>query len=425
MYGIVIHTKKILVKIILVFLSNLIISSCNRFANNEIFADTGLRYSADSVKMDMSIFSCKDFYRITDTIDLECKTLYLPPNVSLDIRRGLIKNGAIVGNNTRLIYKNAGFDRVQIRGSWKVKNIHTKLFKDLSYENSLKDVFALTNPKIDNTVTIEKGKYQVTALSQDDACLNLCSKTNVKLLGDIILTPNDYPMYSIIKTIGNDIMITGPGTIIGDKRSHNGTDGEWGMGVSIMGGKRIKLKNITIKDCWGDCIYITKKAEKVSIENCSLDNSRRQGISVISAQDVVINKCRISDIGGTSPGYAIDIEPNKSDTVQLVIIDSVIIHGCRGGILTYGKAIDSSIGSVFIKNCVIEQIETSPLNFKTTNNIVVNNCSIASFRRKQAVVFVDVNNVKVKRIRINGKKVNSMEDSRVVVDGIVKSKILN
>ena len=38
-------------------------------------------------------------------------------------------------------------------------DISTKMFKDLDYDNSLRDVMALTNEKIKNKVTIHKGVY--------------------------------------------------------------------------------------------------------------------------------------------------------------------------------------------------------------------------------------------------------------------------
>lgn len=412
------HTDRIFFTNFLVYLPLIVFYSCNCFANNDKRVDTGLNYSTDSVKIDISRHINSNIYRITDTIDLGGKTLYLPVNSCLDLRSGLIKNGAIVGNNTRLNYKNAGFDRVQIRGSWIVRKIHTRLFKDLSYDNSLKDVFALTNPNIKNHVIIERGKYQVTAPSRGSSCLVLCSKTDVKLLGDLYLTPNNYPMYSIIKTEGDNIRVEGAGTIVGDNSKHIGEEGEWGMGIYINGGKKVELKGITVKDCWGDCIYITRKAKDVLIDGCLLEQSRRQGISIISTHNTVIKRTTINNIKGAFPGYGIDIEPNEGDTVINVKIEGITINGCRGGILSKGQAIGSYIESVNVKDCVINYSDVCPLNFRTTNRVKVINCNIISSTHRQDVILSDVDSATVDRIIINGKKIDIRNDKRVYIESI-------
>ena len=60
---------------------------------------------------------------------------------------------------------------------------------------------------------------------------------------------------------------------------------EFGSGIIIADSKDITLSNIIVKDCIGDCICTLAPPLKVvvsnlSINNCTLENSRRQGISV-------------------------------------------------------------------------------------------------------------------------------------------------
>lgn len=368
-----------------------------------------------------------DVFIVKDIIDLKGKTLVLPNNSILRFKGGMLQNGIVVGENTTLVCSNKDvvFNRVNIKGIWRAPSISTSMFMDLSYDNSLKDVIALTSPNIKNTVVIEKGAYIVSALKQSDACLHICSNTTIQLEGDIVLTPNGFHSYSIVRTEGANITLTGIGRIIGDKDRHLSEEGEWGMGVYIDGGHNISLKGITVKNCWGDCVYITKEASRVRIKECTLANSRRQGISVISASDLRIERNSISGISGTLPGYAIDVEPNKSDTVNGVFIKNNRISKCRGGVLVSGRASDSSIDNVNVNKCVFEQIEVCPLNIRKANRASVINCVISSSKNRQDIICENLSKVSVRRIRINKERVDVGVDRRVYIDESIKNKVLN
>jgi len=49
----------------------------------------------------------------------------------------------------------AFFDKVEISGTWIALDIRTSMFVNLDYDNSLRDVFALTDNAVVNNVTIE------------------------------------------------------------------------------------------------------------------------------------------------------------------------------------------------------------------------------------------------------------------------------
>lgn len=378
-------------------------------------------FSRDTASVTLMKYYRNGIYVINDTINLNGKTLYIPANSTLSIRGGIIRNGIVNGDNTILKYKKgvAVFDSVHIKGTWVVSSISSSLFKSLSYDNSLKDVFALTNPKIHNTVVIEKGEYQVTAFKPKDVCLQIESNTDVILDGDIYLTPNDYVMYSIVRLDGDNINFRGSGSINGDKYTHMNQEGEWGMGIFVMGGRNNRISGLTVTNCWGDCIYITNNADGLVIDKCNLQEGRRQGISVISAKNVVIKNCTISKVRGTPPGYAIDIEPNKGDTVLSVIIKNLNIYDCYGGILiTDGMAQDAYIDEVKVKNCTIKDIDRSPFTFKRTNRIVVRNCYIQAPDNKLGMACYSVKNLYIDRSFINGQRIKKdiKQNETVLID---------
>lgn len=112
--------------------------------------------------------------------------------------------------------------------------------------------------------------------------------------------------------------------------------GEWGMGVSIRGGKDIDISDISIDNCWGDAIYVGRTdsksyAENVSLRNIRMLNNRRQGISLVSAEKFRASSIYIANTNGTDPQSGIDLEPNLPDERLLdVVIDGLYTEGCSG-----------------------------------------------------------------------------------------------
>ena len=89
-----------------------------------------------------------------------------------------------------------------------------------------------------------------------------------------------------------------------------------------------------------------------------------------------MRRCIIEDISGTLPECAIDIESNKNDTVDNVVIDNVTIRNCASGIAAYGKASNSRIGLVTVKNCSLRQINKIVMSYSYSDSIFVNRCKI-------------------------------------------------
>lgn len=406
----------------LVFVQFLMIS-CQCSANStRIVFDDPLKVSSDSVIIDLSKYKHCGEYVINDTLNLHHKTLYLPADIKIVIKKGLVKNGCVVGNNTHLKYKDVVFDRVHIKGTWTVPIIKSEMFKDLSYDNALKDVFALASPSARNKIYIGGGDYYLNALNNSDNCIGITSNADVVIDGNIYLRSNGFASYRILYLCGNNISIKGKGCIVGDKMSHSGNTGEWGMGLYIDGGKNISIKGITIKDCWGDCIYITGKCKNVVVDNCLLDNGRRQGISVVSAYNVTIKNCTIQNVEGTKPEYGIDIEPNKDCFVRNVLINEVTIKNCKGGIASYGAAEGAMIDTVIIRSCSIDKTTRCPINLTSTKYVQIESSQINHGPKELALNFENVEKLKLSHITLDGKMIerNNDKNKRVRIYDNVK-----
>lgn len=347
-------------------------------------------------------------YVVKQDIDLQGKILKIPQNVTLDFRGGRFRNGELSGQDTKILYSDTIFDKVIISGSWICPRISTSMFADLNYGNSLKDVVALINPSIKNKVVIEEGRYTIYALNPTESCILVKGNTEMIINGTIELAPNEYSKYYMIHILGDNVTIKGKGELIGDRPNHLGTSGEWGFGIYINKSNHVSISNITVRDCWGDCIYVGGQSTDVSIRNCTLSHSRRQGISITSAENVLIKGCCISRIEGTAPEYGIDIEPNQKDTVRNVVIRDVVISDCIGGMMAYGNAEGAYISCVDVKNCNVHSTKRSPLRFIGCHKVKAINCNLKGTANLESVLCEDVSQATIKRnhflyIKLNEK----------------------
>lgn len=322
---------------------------------------------------------------IVSDVDLKGKKCLLPDSCKLQFKGGIISNGTLVGHQTTLKGEGVFFDHVKFKGLWNVPVIKSSMFRNLNYNNSLKDVLALTNPQEYNIVILDNEKYPVSALTNNDACISICSNTKIVLYGVILLDPNEYSHYNIIRAEGNNIEITGTGSIVGDRFSHLGKSGEWGMGICVIHATDVKISGLNISDCWGDCLYVGGESSDLLIEKCNINRGRRQGISITSAEAVRIKDCHIRNICGTNPEYAIDIEPNRGDTVKNVRIENVRVENCKGGFLAYGRAEEAAIVSIFISNCNVSGVNKPAINIIECSNVSVTNCHITQLNKSRAV----------------------------------------
>lgn len=327
---------------------------------------------------------------IDKEVNLEGKLCQIPRGITLAFNGGVLKNGYLGGNGTRIEGDSIHiFDRVTIQGTWNVPKISTRMFCKLDYENSLRDVVALSDARVKNHILIEKGNYVMSVSEEEGKCISLNSNANFELHGTIRLKPNVFKSYYIIYANGKNIKITGDGTIIGDKDTHKGKKGEWGMGVGFNKAIHSSIIGVIIKDCWGDCIYVGGNSKDITIEDCNLVNGRRQGISITKADGVIVRNCKIRDVSGTKPEFAIDLEPNKNCTVDHVLIENVEIDNCEGGIVTSKgtKMVETKrIGKVVVRNCSVSVKSKYPISIKSCEMATVENCTIYG-NSADAVVF--------------------------------------
>ncbi len=325
-------------------------------------------------------------YVIKCVVDLKQKRLTIPSGCTLEFASGgQIVSGYLTGNKTRIEGETDSIFRyTNISGTFDVPQISTRMFEKVTYENALKDVMALANPDVQNTVTIEAlpdGQVYKASTEEGRDIVHVPSNTDVVLHGTIKMEGSSEESYSIFCVDGaENVSFSGDGTIIGDRATHTGETGEWGMGINIVGSRNVHVTGLTIRDCWGDCIYVGRsngvESSNVEIDNCLLTGSRRQGISVVACYGAEMHDLDIRDIRGTDPQAAIDVEPNAGDTCSGAWIRNVTVRNCYLGIIgtTPGDAV-SEITDIHIEHCDIES-EVLGLNAENCSLFNVKHTSV-------------------------------------------------
>ena len=110
----------------------------------------------------------------------------------------------------------------------------------------------------------------------------------------------------------SDVIVIG-GTLLGDRAEHKSKAGEWGMGIRIGPNvKRVTIIGVTAKEMWGDGFYV-EGATDVAFCSVVATHNRRQGLSIVEANRLLVTNSVFQQTRGTRPSAGIDIEPDKPD----------------------------------------------------------------------------------------------------------------
>lgn len=266
------------------------------------------------------------------------------------------------------------------------------------------DVSLFDGREIKNgTLVISEGNYLLQVNKEGGVCLKIGDNTELVIEGALQLAPNKFKSYDMIRVVGNHVKIHGKGSITGDRYAHLSRKGEWGMGIHLDGASHVTVSGLTIADCWGDCIYIGGDSKNIEISDCHLRGSRRQGVSIVKADSVTISNCRIADISGTNPQYAIDIEPNKKCVVDNVLIENVTVTGCEGGfraIIGKEEFGNARIGKVEIRNCNVMAKSRHTIHFAGCEQGEVADCIIETRKGEKPILSRKVGHVSNKNNKV-------------------------
>jgi len=128
----------------------------------------------------------------------------------------------------------------------------------------------------------------------------------------------------------SNVTISGYGaTMVMNKPEY--VSGEWRHVLNLKTVTNVRVEGLVLRDSGGDGLYLGMSApgeysRDVVIRDVTCLNNRRNGLSVIAADGLLVDGCNIRQTSGTGPDAGIDFEPNNATSVfkRVLVRDTVI-----------------------------------------------------------------------------------------------------
>jgi hypothetical protein len=177
-----------------------------------------------------------------------------------------------------------------------------------------------------------------------------------------------------------NIKLIGPGATLRMRRadydSRDYKHAEWRHVLKFHGCTGITVEGLTLAESGGDGIYLGAGSggapcKDVVIRDVICDRNYRQGISVISAENLLIERCILRGTAGTPPAAGIDFEPNLANErlVNCVMRDCTIENNQGYALHVYAPNLDATSRplSIRIENCVTRGTNARSASFVVSN----------------------------------------------------------
>ena len=190
----------------------------------------------------------------------------------------------------------------------------------------------------EGTVFVPNGTYMIEAVGKRGLHLGNDMTFKLSVRATLKAITNSSKRYSVLRISGvSNVTVVG-GTLEGEREQHMGKSGEWGMGIRMdRGADNITISGVTARNMWGDGFYV-RGAKNVTLCGVIADYNRRQGLSIVDADGVVVTNSVFKNTRGTRPSAGIDIEPNEEQAITNVRIQSSRFFDNAGsGIQIAGK----------------------------------------------------------------------------------------
>lgn len=332
-----------------------------------------MMYSLDIVSSNNRVI------KISQIIDLKGDTLKIPDESVLEFDGGVILNGTLIGNNTKIKSdKKRIFRSIKILGTWNVDSIYTNWF-DFSSEgdnyDNFQNLLALSHDSVINDIFFEMKRYYASKFNH---LLKVKSNTTLHMDQSIIeILPNSDKHFSVISISGvKNVKILG-GKLIGDLLAHkiqSGTTDEWNHGIQISGSEDVLVRNTISSYHMGDGVDIIDLTldnkdvcvcKNIVLENVICEYNRRQAFSVEAVDGLVMRYCKgryTGKIKYTAPALGLDIEPWRKEA----ICKNINIQYCE---FTNNSSIDAQNNRI--------DVIIQPNHFHRSSDFIVNNISLS------------------------------------------------
>lgn len=137
----------------------------------------------------------------------------------------------------------------------------------------------------------------------------------------------------------------GPTSVIGfdDDEAYQG---EHRHAIGVFNSDDVLIRTLRIQNTYGDGISVgtddetaplLRRSRRVVIENVEIDRASRNGVALVAAQDCVVRRVTITNVGPIAAGVAptgpwagIDVEPDESSQPMSCVLEDVTVDGCDG-----------------------------------------------------------------------------------------------
>lgn len=186
------------------------------------------------------------------------------------------------------------------------------------------------------TVFVPAGTYMI------DTTKAVALRSHVRLqldpMAELKAKASSSTRYYMVKVWNaNNVEVTG-GKITGERTVHQGSTGEWGYALSVLGSSNVFVHDTRLSNAWGDGMFIGATGSSstltpstdITINRVVSDNNRRQGLSIGPATRVFVYNSTFSNSNGTAPQSGIDVEPQSNGPASFIRIENTVISGNMG-----------------------------------------------------------------------------------------------
>lgn len=270
----------------------------------------------------------------------------------------------------------------------------------------LNSVLALGGP-----IYIPDGVYAIsdTLVMASNTLLSFSPKAEIKFITGSSVTSGD-AMFSINEV--SNVYIAGNGATLTGERKGTGLN-DIVMGLRISGSTDVAVYKLDINDMAGDGVYVAGAddntpifPDRVWIKDVRCDNNMRNGMSIVSAKNLWIDNCLVTNSNGKAPETGYDFEVEGSNT----LMQNVNVTNCRG---SNNKQFDFSLvlggNTTPITNSVGITLDNC-MSFDSTT--YVETVGLAVINHKDAMAndgFIKINNFTARNVNNHGLFIRNID----------------
>lgn len=274
--------------------------------------------------------------------------------------------------------------------------------------------------------------YRCNQLTLHSNSIYVCEPNTIIKANDTWITPTlwqapliDFRQIQNVKWFGNNATITmnKPATPTVEHAHCMGT----------RGASDVYIENMILSNASGDGFYIDQydadetnaPSHDVTIKNLYCDNNARQGMSIVSGYNLLIQDCIFTNTKGLAPQSGMDIEAElRSPNMSNIKIEGCqFINNTFAGLIVSGIATSISTPiEVFINNCAftgaLMGININALKSGMNGSIKADNCHFYNTRYNAILDYNNSNNAVVRTFSnctiVNANSAGEMQNADTV-----------